>query len=54
MVARKRHIVVDTLGLLWALVVTAANVQDRDGGRRVLKELGRHVTFSKILWADQA
>jgi putative transposase len=53
-VGRKRHIVVDTLGLLWALVVTAANVQDRDGGRRVLKELGRHVKFPKMIGADQA
>jgi len=28
---RKRHIAVDTLGLLLAVVVTAASVQDRDG-----------------------
>ena len=28
---RKRHIVVDTLGLLLAVVVDAANIQDRDG-----------------------
>lgn len=28
---RKRHLLVDTLGLLLAVVVTAANVQDRDG-----------------------
>ena len=33
---RKRHIVVDTLGLLIVVLVTAANVQDRDGARRVL------------------
>ena len=29
---RKRHIVTDTLGLLLVVVVTAASVQDRDGG----------------------
>ena len=29
---RKRHILVDTLGLLLIVVVHAANVQDRDGG----------------------
>ena len=29
--ARKRHIVVDTLGNLLAVVVHAANIQDRDG-----------------------
>lgn len=53
-VGRKRHIVVDTLGLLWALVVTPADVQDRDGGRLVLEEFRRHVKFPKIIWADQA
>ncbi len=30
---RKRHLAVDTLGLLLAIVVTAASVQDRDGAR---------------------
>ena len=30
---RKRHIVVDTLGLLVVVLVTAASLQDRDGGR---------------------
>jgi transposase len=27
---------VDSLGMVWALLVTAANVQDRDGGRWLL------------------
>jgi putative transposase len=53
-VGRKRHIVVDTLGLLWALVVTPASVQDRDGGRMVLEEFRRHVKFPKKIWADLA
>jgi putative transposase len=47
-------VVVDTLGLLWALVVTPAHVQDRDGGRLALEEFRRHVKFPKIIWADQA
>lgn len=34
---RKRHIVTDTLGLLLVVVVTAASVQDRDGGVEALK-----------------
>ena len=39
---RKRHIVVDTMGLLLAVVVHAANIQDRDGAKLVLaKLLGR-------------
>jgi hypothetical protein len=31
----KRHIVVDVLGLILAVAVTGANVQDRDGGQSV-------------------
>jgi putative transposase len=38
---RKRHIAVDTLGLLLAVVVTAANVADAVGARAVLKHLTR-------------
>ena len=29
---RKRFIAVDSLGLIWALLVTTADTQDRDGG----------------------
>ena len=29
---RKRHVVIDTLGLLVVVLVTAASLQDRDGG----------------------
>jgi putative transposase len=36
---RKRHIAVDTLGLLLAVVVTAANVDDGTAAPRVLAEL---------------
>ncbi|MCZ4103794.1 MULTISPECIES: IS5 family transposase [unclassified Streptomyces] len=36
---RKRHIVVDTLGLLLAVSVTAASVTDRDAARTVLTRL---------------
>jgi putative transposase len=35
---RKRHIVVDSLGLLLVLVVHAANIQDYDGARQVLQQ----------------
>lgn len=49
---RKRHIVVDTLGLLWAVVITPASVQDRDGGREVLAEFRRRVHFPKVIWVD--
>ena len=33
---RKRHILVDVLGLLLAVIVTSAGVQDRDGARTLL------------------
>ena len=36
---RKRHIAVDTLGLLICVLVTAASVQDRDGARPLLQRL---------------
>lgn len=38
MVGRKRHILVDTLGLVIAVVVHPADVQDRDGALLVLEE----------------
>lgn len=36
---RKRHLIVDTLGLLPVVMVTAACVQDRPGGRKILQRL---------------
>lgn len=36
---RKRHLITDTLGLIWAVSVYAANVQDRDGVRSLLGTL---------------
>lgn len=49
---RKRHLLVDTLGLVLVVVVHAASVQDRDGATRVLAAL-QH-TFSRLrrIWAD--
>lgn len=37
MKGRKRHLLVDTLGLIWGLVVHAADVQDRGGVKLVLE-----------------
>ncbi len=51
---RKRHILVDTLGLLLAVVVTAASVQDRDGATDLLGRLGHTFWRLRLLWADQA
>lgn len=51
---RKRHILVDTLGLLIAVVVTAASVQDRDGAKRLLGMLRHWFTRLRCIWADGA
>jgi transposase len=51
---RKRHVVVDTLGLIWALVVTPADVQDRDGAKLALEAFRESVRFPKAIWADTA
>lgn len=40
---RKRHVAVDTLGLLLVVMVTAADVQDRDGGQGLLWRLRAQV-----------
>ena len=49
---RKRHIVVDTLGLILDLVVHPADVQDRDGGKLVLEKLDKRFPLLKKIWAD--
>jgi len=49
---RKRHIVVDTTGLLLLVMVTAASVQDRDGGARALERLRFVMPSVATLWAD--
>jgi putative transposase len=51
---RKRHILVDTLGLLLAVVVTAASVQDRDGAKCLLGILRHWFTRRRCIWADGA
>ena len=52
MKGRKRHLVVDTLGLLLAVVVHAASVQDRDGAKLVLAKVRERCPRLKLLWAD--
>jgi putative transposase len=47
---RKRHLVVDTLGVVVAAVVPSAGIQDRDGAKQVLKKMaGRFPRLKKIL-----
>jgi len=51
---RKRHILVDILGLLLQVVVHPANRQDREGAKLVLAGLQRRFPRLRHLWADQA
>jgi putative transposase len=52
---RKRHIAVDTLGLLLAVVVTAASVPDAVGAKAVLKRLtARACPRLEVVRADSA
>src|SRR5215212_5990529 len=47
---RKRHILVDTGGLVLAARVHGADLPDRDGGRRLLED-GEGLTRMGLLWA---
>jgi putative transposase len=53
---RKRHIAVDTEGLLLRAVVHSAGIQDRDGGKLVVAYLAEPDAFPRLrhLWADGA
>ena len=49
---RKRHIVVDTLGLLLMVLVHAADIQDRDGAKLVLAKMRGRFPRLQLIWAD--
>jgi len=49
---RKRHILVDTLGLLLIVVVHAADIQDRDGAKLVLEKAKQLFARLRLIWAD--
>jgi len=54
MTGRKRHVAVDTLGLLLAVIVTSADWQDQDGACFVLMRLKDRFRRLKVLFADSA
>ena len=52
---RKRFMTVDTLGLVLRVLVTSANVGEREGGKKVLnrvKQSGLQVCRLTTIWAD--
>lgn len=51
---RKRHIAVDTLGLLLMVSVTAASTQDRDGAAPLLAALADGFARLRLVFADTA
>jgi putative transposase len=50
----KRHILVDTMGLLLIVIVHTANIQDRDGAKLVLTKLLQRLRCRRLqrIWAD--
>jgi len=49
---RKRHLLVDTQGLILGVRVTPASVQDRDGAKALLEPLKDRLPRFSHLWAD--
>lgn len=47
---RKRHVLVDTLGLVLRVVVTAANVSAPAGAKLLLKQLKGHRRWLQQRW----
>ena len=49
---RKRHLLVDTLGLLLGVAVTPASTPERDGAKEVLGRVLGCFTWLRRLWVD--
>src|SRR5215467_3158868 len=48
----ERHIAVQVMGLILAIVITAASVQDRDGARPLLWKLAAGYRTISLIWAN--
>ena len=53
MTGRKRHVLVDTLGLLLVVVVHAADTQASEGAKLVLGKAPGRFPRLKLIWVDQ-
>ena len=51
---KKRHILVDTLGLLLSAAIHPADIQDRDGAIPLLRAARRLFPFVEVIFADGA
>ena len=54
MKGRKRHVLVDTTGLIVGLLVHEANIQDHQGGKPLLEPLSGCLPRLSLIWADSA
>lgn len=52
MAGRKRHLLVDTLGLIWGLAVLPASPTDWDGAVEVFRRIGNSMPRLAKVWAD--
>jgi len=52
MSGRKRHLLVDTEGLVIGVTVHEANIADRDGARLLLAKVGDRLPRMERVWAD--
>jgi len=51
---RKRHVLVDTLGNLLDVVVSVANLNDREGAKLVLRKVERQIALRLLkIWVDK-
>lgn len=49
---RKRHLLVDTLGLVLGVLVTPASTPERDGARTLLGHVLVWLTWLRLMWVD--
>jgi putative transposase len=49
---RKRHLLVDTLGLVLGVIVTPADCPEREGAQQVLQQVGGWFKSLRKLWVD--
>ena len=54
MKGRKRHILVDTTGMILQVLVHEADIQDHAGGKLLLEPLGGCFPRLKLIWVDSA
>jgi putative transposase len=48
----KRHLLVDTLGMVLSVLILTADIQDRDGARQLLEKIKAKFPRLQKIWAD--